>query len=91
MDPIPKRAPNTEINIIRSIKEIIKPAIARPLGALNTPIKENNKPRNHSTPPTICMIGIQLKQTAINASIKPAVPNPFDFLLIWLITIGRLG
>lgn len=63
--------------------ERIKPAMAKPLGALNIPINENSSPNAHTIMSTT---GTQLTRNANKASTKPAVPNPFD-LLPWTITV----
>ena len=60
---------------IRSIQDMIKPAMARPLGLLNRPMKENSIPRNHTTQLTP---GIQHNISEINAMTNPAVPSPLD-------------
>ena len=57
------------------IKEIIKPAIAKPLGLLNTPIKDRRSPKNQIIQPNT---GIHPKNRASNANTNPATPNPFD-------------
>lgn len=66
------------INIIISIiKEITNPAIAKPRGALKTPIKEKIKPRNpkpgiRKKPKN----GIIPNKSPSKARMKPAIPKP---------------
>ena len=71
-----KIAPNTVSSKIIPIKEITKPAIANPLGCLNTPTNDNISPNNQIIQPNT---GTQPKKIAIKASTKPAVPMSFDF------------
>lgn len=63
--------------IIRSIIEMIKPVIAKPLGLLNMPMKESRNPRNQTTQLTP---GSHDKIIAIRAKMNPVVPIPFDRL-----------
>jgi hypothetical protein len=67
-------AKTVNITII-NIDEIIKPAIAKPRGLLNTPINENKIPKNQRIK---FPIGSQQKQKAIIDNTNPAVPIPFD-------------
>jgi len=62
---------------------MIKPAIAKPLGLLNTPINEKRNPKNQRIK---FPIGSQQKQKAMIASTNPAVPIPF-FFFSWLMMI----
>ena len=55
----------------------IKPVIAKPLGALNKPIKENKKPKNQMIKPTK---GTHERMIPKRANTNPAVPNPLDRL-----------
>lgn len=71
-------APKTKINKTIPIKDITSPAIDRPFGDLNTPIKEKISPNNHTIHPKI---GIHPKNKPIKASTNPAVPIPFDSCL----------
>ena len=57
------------------ISEITKPAIDKPLGVLNTPMKENRNPKNQTSQP---INGSVPMKNPTNASTKPAVPIPFD-------------
>ncbi len=59
----------------KSIQAIIKPAIARPRGEKNIPIKLNRKPKNQITHPRI---GIQDRNNDNIENINPATPHPFD-------------
>jgi hypothetical protein len=58
-----------------SIDEITKPAIAKPLGFLNTPINENKNPRNHMI---TFATGAQHRRIESKANTKPAVPKPLE-------------
>lgn len=69
------RTPKRIIRIIRSMNDIINPAIARPLGLLKIPTRDKIIPINHSIHPTI---GTQQNMRPSNASTNPAVPIPFD-------------
>lgn len=53
----------------------MKPAMARPLGALNKPMKENKAPKNQKRK---LAIGAQHKAKANIAKTKPAVPRPLE-------------
>lgn len=72
------------------INKIIKPAIANPLGFLNTPIIENNAPRNQRIQPRT---GTQHNTIATIDKMKPVIPMPFDcftsFAMIIIILIIR--
>lgn len=52
---------------------MISPAIDKPLGDLNTPIKLSNAPKNHNNHHKT---GIHHKNNANKANTKPAVPTP---------------
>lgn len=54
----------------------IKPVIAKPLGALNKPIKENKRPKNQMMKLTI---GSHDRIIPKRANTNPAVPIPLDF------------
>ena len=64
------------------MKEMIHPAIARPRGALNTPITENIAPRSQRMK---SRIGTQQRINAINESTNPAVPRPLPFFCIMIV------
>lgn len=72
-------APITAIRIIKPIKEITRPAMAKPRGALNTPTKEKMAPSNHKIQSST---GTQQKMKASRAITKPAVPSPLLLLLV---------
>ena len=73
-----------EIISIIPISEITKPAIAKPLGALNTHAKENISPKIQRIQ---SKIGTRKKIKPINVKIKPLVPIPP--FLDWLpVTLG---
>lgn len=55
--------------------EMINPATAKPLGALNRPMNDRRKPRNQTTQPTP---GIHERIREMSARTNPAVPAPFD-------------
>jgi hypothetical protein len=55
------RPANTNSNKMISISEIIKPAIAKPLGLLESPTHEKIRPRIHKIQPKT---GIKLKKRA---------------------------
>ena len=77
-----------EIISIIPISEITKPAIAKPLGALNTPAKESISPKIHSIQSKIETLK---KIKPINAKTKPLVPIPpfLDWLPVTLtVTLG---
>lgn len=74
------KIPSNMIKIIRSTNDIIKPAIARPLGLLKTPINDRIMPINHNIQPTI---GTQQKMKPSKAKTKPAVPIPLDLGVIF--------
>lgn len=62
------------------------PVIAKPLGALNKPIKENNRPKNQITKSTT---GTHERIIPKRANTNPAVPIPLDFrsftiTVVWL-------
>ncbi len=61
--------------IIMPINDRMKPAMARPLGALNKPMKENKAPKNQIRK---LAIGAQHKAKANIAKTKPAVPRPLE-------------
>ena len=65
--------------MIKGITEIINPAIAHPLGRLNTPMKENNTPKNQRIQ---FKIGSQQNTKAQIDNTNPATPNPLDFFSI---------
>ena len=67
-------APKIVKNTIIQMKEITKPAIERPFGRLNTPIKEKITPRIQRIQ---LRMGTQQKIRPIRANTKPAVPIPF--------------
>ena len=67
--------PITAIMTKITTKERIKPAIAMPRGALNKPIVENIRPKNHRIKSTK---GTQQKTSPNKAIIKPAMPMLFD-------------
>ena len=67
------------ISRIMDSVESTNPAIASPLGALNSPIMENTRPRIQSM---IFSTGIQQKIQARSESTNPAVPRPFVFGVI---------
>ena len=74
--PMAINAPTANIKIISAIREITKPAIAKPLGCLNTPMNEKISPSNqHNHPNT----GTHEKINPTNANTNPAVPKPFFF------------
>ena len=52
------------------------PVIAKPLGALNNPIKENKIPRNQMAKSTT---GTHERRIPKRANTNPAVPIPLDF------------
>ena len=54
----------------------MNPVIAKPLGALNKPIKENKKPKNQMMKSTK---GTHERIIPKRANINPAVPIPLDF------------
>lgn len=81
---IEAKIPSNIAKIMKSMHDIIKPAIAKPLGLLKTPIKDRIIPINHSIQP---IIGTQQKTKPSNAKTKPAVPMPFDLEVIFWITI----
>lgn len=58
---------------------MIKPAIAKPLGRLNRPIKENSEPKPQRMR---FIIGSHTSKRLNNAMIKPAVPIPLDLFTI---------
>ena len=61
---------------------MISPATAKPRGALNTPIKENNNPRTHVM---IFKAGIQQTKRPIIDNTKPAIAMPFDLCSVcWM-------
>ena len=74
---VPRKASPAKRKISKMIpiKEITRPAMAKPLGFLKTPIKESIIPRNHNNHPAK---GIHPKKSAINAKTNPAVPVPLD-------------
>lgn len=64
-------------------KEMIHPAMARPRGALNTPITENIAPRSHRMK---SRTGTQQRIIAISESTNPAVPRALPFfctMIVW--------
>lgn len=74
--PIPPSiSPNTASNKIKSINDRTNPAIANPLGFLNTPTNDKISPKTHKIQPNT---GIQPRKIAIIANTNPAVPTPFD-------------
>lgn len=82
--------PKMVIMIIIPKIDKIKPEIAKPLGALNKPIKENKKPKNQMIKPTK---GAHDRITPKRANTNPAVPNPLDRLsftitVVWLACWG---
>lgn len=70
----PKIAPITTVTKIRYRQLIIRPAIARPLGFLHTPIIEKIRPKIHKIQ---SKTGTQQKIRPRSAKTKPAVPMPF--------------
>lgn len=62
--------------MIIPIIDKMKPVIAKPLGALNKPIKENNSPKNQMMKSTT---GTHERSIPNNANTNPAVPMPLDF------------
>ena len=69
--------PNMAIMMMIPKIDKIKPVIAKPLGALNKPIKENKKPKNQMIKPTK---GAHERIPPKRANTNPAVPNPLDRL-----------
>ena len=57
------------------MNEMIKPTIAKPLGALKSPMNENNAPRNHTM---MSSTGTQQTNNARRAKTNPAVPKPLE-------------
>ena len=72
----PKIAPNTTINKTIPIRDITRPAMARPFGCRVKPTAENINPNIHTIQPKN---GTQPKNNAIKARTNPAVPIPLDF------------
>ena len=68
--------PNTKIIRIMPIREITRPAIAKPLGFLNIPTIEKISPNNHKIHPRI---GTHPRNSAIKAKTNPATPMPLPF------------
>lgn len=64
----PNNAPKTVRSKIMPIKEITKPAIANPLGSLNTPTNDKINPNNHNIQPNT---GTHPRKTAIRAKTNP--------------------
>ena len=58
------------------INDIIRPVTAKPLGLLKMPMNEKIRPNTQTIQPNM---GIQPKNNAIKASMKPAVLRLFDF------------
>lgn len=79
-------APKTTTIRIRPMSEITRPAMASPLGALNTPQKESTRPRIHRIQSNT---GTQQKISASKARMNPAVPNPLEPWdgAYWIITV----
>lgn len=67
------KKPAKRMRNIRPMKEIAKPAMDRPRGVLNTPIKENIAPNAHKIHP---ITGTHPKNMAKSAHTKPATPSP---------------
>lgn len=63
--------------MIKSMNEIMNPAMAKPRGFLKRPMKENRAPRNHTIQLTTIT---QLTKKDNKAKTKPAVPIPFERL-----------
>ena len=61
--------------MIMSINEMTRPAMAKPLGFLKTPINENKNPRNHMIR---LAMGAQHRMKESKANTKPAVPKPLE-------------
>jgi len=76
--PAPSAAKRVVANTIirKATIEITKPAIAKPLGFRNRPIKESSPPKKRTNQPKI---GIQLVNKAISDNTKPATPSPLVF------------
>ena len=64
------------------MNEMMKPAIANPLGLLNNPIKENKAPKNHKIQFTT---GAHENRNDNNANTNPAVPMPFVFFCMMIV------
>ena len=62
--------------MIIPIIDKMKPVIAKPLGALNNPIKENKRPKNKMRKSTT---GTHERSIPKRANTNPAVPMPLDF------------
>ena len=58
----------------RSINDIMNPAIAKPRGEKNKPIKERTKPKNQIIQPAI---GTHPRSTPKMANTKPDIARPF--------------
>ena len=69
--------PNMAIMMMIPKIDKIKPVIAKPLGALNKPIKENKRPKNQMIKSTK---GTHDRRIPKRANTNPAVPIPLDFL-----------
>lgn len=68
-------APMKVMRMMMPMKEMTRPAMAKPRGALNTPIKEKITPSNQRIQ---SRMGIQQRMRPMRARTKPAVPIPFD-------------
>ena len=61
--------------MIMFINEITRPAMAKPFGFLNTPINENNNPKNHMI---MLAMGAQHRINESKANTNPAMPKPLE-------------
>lgn len=63
-----------------SIKDMMNPAMASPLGLLNMPMNEKTSPNAHMIHPNT---GTHPKMNVIRDRTNPAVPNPLVCLSIY--------